>query len=112
MTDLHKLECVAWRYMDWTALIDDLEIIGHSNAAIARAINVPLTTLRDWKQGREPRYSNGEALLLIHSKLLGQDYTKNRIQDFKRSALMWSPAPNNQGEDHAERQRATSSSTG
>lgn len=102
MTELHKLECVAWQYIRWDLLIADMEAGGHRNSAVARAINVPPQTLDDWKRGAEPRYSRGEALLLLHSRIFGRDFTANRIKDFRQAALMQAEQPANaQGANHA-----------
>lgn len=90
MADLHKLECVSFRYICWHALIEDMADVGYKNSVVARAINVPPQTLDDWKRGAEPRYSKGEALLLLHSRVFGNDFTANRIKQFKAEALMQS----------------------
>jgi hypothetical protein len=92
LDEMQNLECVAWRYIRWNALIDDLDTVGHRNAAVARALNVIPQTLDGWKKGHEPRYSHGEALLLLHARILGADYTKNRISEFRREALMTASA--------------------
>jgi hypothetical protein len=107
MTDvLAKLECVAWRYISWPALLCDFKTHGFSMAEISRALNVPPSTLDNWKNGHEPRYSHGEALLLLHSRLLGADCTRNRIKGFRDQALMRSSAPATKGErTHAESRR-------
>ena len=88
--------------MDWPALIADLEASGYGNARTARALNVPLTTLRDWKVGAEPRYSNGEALLLLHSRVFGRQHTENRIKEFRAAALMLSSSNGKGAASHAQ----------
>ena len=99
---LHKLECVAWRYMAWGQLIADLVEAGYSQLAIAHALNVPPTSLQNWKNGSEPRYSHGEALLLLHSRVFTPERTRNSINEFRRAALMRTEDPANpQGAEHA-----------
>ena len=83
-----KLECVAFRYIQWEALILELGRNGWCKTDIARALAVPLTTVASWKSGNhEPRYSSGEALLLLHQAVFGEEYTKNRITFFKKCAI-------------------------
>ena len=105
MTDLYRLECVAWRYIAWRVLIEDMGQNGYTNADVARAMAVPLTTLREWCNGREPRYSSGEALLLRHSKIFGAENTKNRISEFRQAALMRSSNPSTGDRIHAKSRR-------
>ncbi len=88
MADMPKLECVAWRYIRWDALIIELGKAGWCKTDIARALAVPLTTIASWESGNhEPRYSSGEALLLLHQAVFGSEYTKNRITYFKKCAI-------------------------
>lgn len=113
LADLHKLECVAWRYIRWEVLIDDLAEAGHRNSSVARAINVPPQTLDDWKRGAEPRYSKGEALMLVHARVFGNDFTANRIKEFRSEALMRSTDPEKQtGERTNAESRRESCRTG
>ena len=88
MDDLHKLECVAFRYIRWPDLIIELGKAGWCKTDIARALAVPLTTVASWESGNhEPRYSSGEALLLLHQAVFGSEYTKNRINYFRKCAI-------------------------
>ena len=88
VTEPHKLECVAWRYIRWDALIIELDGAGWCKTDIARALALPLTTIASWESGNhEPRYSSGEALLLLHQAVFGSEYTKNRITYFKKCAI-------------------------
>jgi len=90
MTDagLHKLECVAWRYIRWDLLVEDLTGAGWKPADIANALAVPPTTVSSWKYGNhEPRYSHGDALIVLHRLVFGDQYTKNRITAFRESAI-------------------------
>ena len=55
--------------VDWFRLLADLQGFGYSNADVARAINVPPTTLAKWKDGSEPGYESGRALVLLHASV-------------------------------------------
>lgn len=54
--------------VDWFRVICDLSKAGWPESRIAAAINVPKSTLSGWKQGAEPRYGDGQALLDLWSK--------------------------------------------
>ena len=83
-----KLECVAFRYIQWEALILELGRNGWCKTDIARALALPLTTIASWESGNhEPRYSSGEALLLLHQAVFSEEYTKNRITYFRKCAI-------------------------
>ena len=78
----------AFRYIQWDALILELGTAGWGKTDIARALALPLTTIASWESGNhEPRYSSGEALLLLHQAVFGEEYTKNRINYFKKCAI-------------------------
>lgn len=49
--------------IDWFQIITELTRQGFSSKAIANRIGVPKSTLLGWKQGSEPRYSDGHRLI-------------------------------------------------
>jgi hypothetical protein len=49
--------------VNWFRLLADLQSIGWDNAAVAKHLDVPRTTLRQWKAGCEPRYCDGARLV-------------------------------------------------
>ncbi len=55
--------------IDWFRLLCDLQGFGWSNADVARSINVPPTTLARWKEGGEPGFESGRALVILHAKV-------------------------------------------
>ena len=88
MDSLRKLDLVAYRYIRWEALIIELDGAGWCKTDIARALALPLTTIASWESGNhEPRYSSGEALILLYQAVFGEEYTKNRITFFKKCAI-------------------------
>jgi hypothetical protein len=98
--DLHKLECVAWKYVRWETLIRDMMTSGMSPCAIAHALAVPPSSPYNWLKGTEPRYSHGEAILLLHSKVFGMEFSRNRIREFRQAAINGERKP--KGASHAE----------
>jgi transcriptional regulator with XRE-family HTH domain len=83
-----NLQFVAFRYIDWRALITELERAGWKQADIAAALSVAPTTLAAWRnEGKEPRFSSGDALLILHRAVFGDDYTQKRITLFRESAI-------------------------
>lgn len=88
MDNLHKLECVAFRYIQWPALIIELERAGWKVADIANALAVPPTTIYSWKnENKEPRFSHGDALLVLHRAVFGAEFTLKRITLFRENAI-------------------------
>lgn len=88
LTNEALLEFVSWRYIAWDQLIGDLNRAGWTPASVARALNVAPTTLSGWNnEGKEPRYSHGEALLRLYRKVFGDDHTQKRINAFRMDAI-------------------------
>lgn len=59
--------------IDWFQVITVLLRQGHSLASVAAHVSVPKSTLIGWKQGAEPRYSEGERLLSFWCQVTGND---------------------------------------
>lgn len=55
--------------IDWFHIITDLERV-YSLHQIGRAVGRDATTIFRYKDGAEPRYSVGVAILSLHSKLI------------------------------------------
>lgn len=88
MAELLHLECVAFRYVDWPALLNDLVKSGWNLPSIAEALNIPETTVKNWLYaGKEPRYSNGDALILLHRKVFGDDWTLKSLAAQRARAI-------------------------
>lgn len=49
--------------IDWFRVITDLAGFGYTAQALATHVGVAKSTLLGWKQGAEPRYSEGECLV-------------------------------------------------
>lgn len=58
--------------IDWFQIITELTRQGFSSKAIADRIGVPKSTLLGWKQGSEPRYSEGQRLIEFWSEITGR----------------------------------------
>ncbi len=88
MQNPYNPDFIAFRFIDWRSLINELERAGWKQADIAAALNVAPTTLADWRnKGKEPRYSSGDALLILHRAVFGIEYTQKRIASFRESAI-------------------------
>lgn len=59
--------------IDWFRVITEVLRGGHSIQSAADTIDVARTTLIGWKQGAEPRYSEGERLVLLWCRLTEKD---------------------------------------
>lgn len=63
-----------WR-TDWFRVLVDLERAGVNNADAAQCIDVPLSTLRGWKNlGSQPRHDEGYELLEVWMRVTGKDF--------------------------------------
>lgn len=57
--------------VDWFKVIVEISRAGFSMQAIAQSIGVARTTLLGWKQGAEPRHSEGDRLLTFWTNVTG-----------------------------------------
>lgn len=64
------------RVIDWFQVITGLSRAGYSPQSVADAIGVARTTLLGWKQGAEPRYTEGERLLAFWCQITGNKRDK------------------------------------
>lgn len=62
--------------VDWFQVITGLSRAGYSPQSVADAIHVARSTLLGWKQGAEPRFSEGERLLAFWAQATGGDRAK------------------------------------
>ena len=67
---------LAEQRVDWFTVITGLSRAGYSPQSVADAIAVPRSTLLGWKQGAEPRYTEGERLVLFWVQATGWDRSK------------------------------------
>ncbi len=75
MGDIHA------KRLDWRRIIDDLKERGCTVYQAAKILGRPETTVQSWRQDHEPSYSNGASVLLLHSKLCGEELTKIRCNE-------------------------------
>lgn len=62
--------------VDWFRVITDMSRAGYSAHVVANVIGVARTTLIGWKQGAEPRYTEGERLVDLWCRTLRKDRSK------------------------------------
>ncbi len=67
--------------LDWRRIISDLKSRGVSIYQAAKILGKPETTVQSWWVGHEPSHSNGAAVLLLHSKICGEELTKIRCNE-------------------------------
>jgi hypothetical protein len=63
---------VAQVRIDWFRVITDILRAGYSIHSVAQVIKVPRSTLMGWKQGAEPRYTEGECLVSFWCQAVGR----------------------------------------
>lgn len=64
------------RRIDWFRVITMVLRGGYSIQTAADTINVARTTLIGWKQGAEPRYTEGERLVSLWCRAMRRDRSK------------------------------------
>jgi len=62
--------------VDWFKVITQLSRAGYSPHVVSDAIGVPRSTLIGWKQGAEPRYTEGERLVSLWCLSMDRDRSK------------------------------------
>lgn len=62
--------------IDWFRVITAVLRSGYSLQSAADEIGIARTTLIGWRQGAEPRYSEGERLVLLWCKITGESRDK------------------------------------
>lgn len=70
---LHRLPRIR---TDWFRVLADLQRAGIDMARVSRLIDVPVGTIRYWKQGGEPSHAAGHALLELWAETCGQEYNR------------------------------------
>ena len=64
------------RRVDWFKVITQLSRAGLSPHMVSDSIGVPRSTLIGWKQGAEPRYTEGERLVSLWCQAMRRDRSK------------------------------------
>lgn len=54
--------------LDCFRLLADLSKAGISNAEVSRLLDIDIHKIRRWKEGQEPKWSEGKALLALHTE--------------------------------------------
>ncbi|MEE5136187.1 hypothetical protein V2J83_11805 [Pseudomonas alliivorans] len=62
--------------VDWFTVINMLTRAGYTPQTIADVIRVARTTLLGWKQGAEPRYTEGERLVAFWCQITANDRSR------------------------------------
>ncbi len=69
--------------VNWCEVLNDLRCKGISGYSLAELMQVSRSTVQRWEEGSEPGHSFGMAILNIHSRFCGQEYTHQRITEAK-----------------------------
>lgn len=69
------------REINWIQIIEDIKAEYGTYSCIAKALGVEWSTVQGWRQGCEPRFTNGSGLLMIHAKICGGKRTQQRIAE-------------------------------
>lgn len=56
--------------IDWFRVLIDLQRRGLPVSLVAGQLRIPESTILRWKQGAEPRYADGEALVSLWARLM------------------------------------------
>lgn len=58
--------------VNWFRIYADLQTCGWHLAKIAKEIGIARTTLMGWKQGADPRHSDGELMISLWQQVTGK----------------------------------------
>ena len=64
--------------IDWRRILDDLRDHGCTGYRVAIALGTEWSTVQRWREGAEPRYGYGRALLRLHAQHCGAGMTLKR----------------------------------
>ena len=67
--------------IDWAVISDDIKGSGLCYFRQAIALGKEWSTLQKWRNGAQPRFCDGHALLMLHTKICGEELTKKRLGD-------------------------------
>lgn len=59
--------------VNWFLVIVELCRRGYTHMTVAAAVGVPKSTVQGWKQGAEPRHSDGERMVMLWCQVTGLD---------------------------------------
>ena len=51
--------------VDWFRILAELRRAGMTQCTVAKALDLPRSTIRNWSYGQAPRYEDGRALLML-----------------------------------------------
>lgn len=69
--------------MPWAKMLQDLYSAGYTDYRIGKCLGVDHSTVEAWGKGSEPRHSFGEALVVLHRRVCGDDCGKLRHSESK-----------------------------
>ncbi len=75
---------------DWFRVLVDLDYLGVKTTAVSRMINVPRSTVAEWKYGREPKHSDGEKLIVLWCHSMKKSRKQLPVIDRKSSKALLS----------------------
>lgn len=69
--------------VDWFRILAELKRAGYSSIAVAAALSLSRSTVRNWSYGQHPRYEDGRALLMLWRRecyRLAENGQRNGVQ--------------------------------
>jgi len=67
--------------IDFSKIIEDIKQSGMNYSQQAVSIGRGFSTLQRWKNGAQPQFTTGHALLILHTKICGPEKTHERINE-------------------------------
>lgn len=67
--------------IDWKRLFDELRGFGWTPYKVALTLCVDAPTAYGWSKGAEPRHAYGAALLVLHRRVCGDEYSEKLNSD-------------------------------
>lgn len=66
--------------VDWFGVLLMLQRQGIPTTSVADQLRIPRSTILGWKQGAEPKYADGEALVTLWARVTGK-----KLEDLPRN---------------------------
>lgn len=65
----------------WPRILADLEAAGWPRSKVAASLLTARSTVQRWHEGHEPTFPFGQALLVLHSEVVGRECTQQRLRE-------------------------------
>lgn len=83
----------------WRQILADLEQAGWPRGRVAEALLTARSTVQRWREGHEPSFPFGQALLVLHCEVVGKACTQQRLREATYRGITDRVSPAQRGAD-------------